>query len=318
MEFYQLAGTAALGSRLKRLTDWLAKDADKIYQLYDTQLDPKAFPVFFMLLEKGPATVTQLANSIGQSHAAVSQVVKALTQSDLVNSRKHDTDSRRTLVELTEAGEEVGTHLKQQCEDVAAAVNDTCAQAGIDLWQALDAFEWQLQENSLFDRTRKLHHQRQQQDLHIVAFAEPYSDAFKALNLEWIEKHWQPEAKDLESLENPMMNIIEPGGYIAMALKGDTPIGCCALKRMDTPGHYELAKMAVTESAQGLGIGYRLGQAMIAQAKKRGAQVLYLESNTVLQPAIQLYRKLGFKQVPMRPSPYDRCNIQMELILDEV
>jgi len=76
---------------------------------------------------------------------------------------------------------------------------------------------------------------------------------------------------------------------------------------------YELAKMAVSPKAKGKGIGYLLGKACIAKAKQMGANKLYLESNTILKPAISLYHKLGFKKVTGIPSPYERCNIQMEL-----
>jgi hypothetical protein len=34
-----------------------------------------------------------------------------------------------------------------------------------------------------------------------------------------------------------------------------------------------------------------------------------------LKPAISMYYKLGFKKVEDLPSPYERCNIQMELEL---
>ena len=45
-----------------------------------------------------------------------------------------------------------------------------------------------------------------------------------------------------------------------------------------------------------------------------GARKVYLESNTILTPALSLYEKLGFQTLPddARASPYERCNIQME------
>ena len=46
-----------------------------------------------------------------------------------------------------------------------------------------------------------------------------------------------------------------------------------------------------------------------------GASRVILESNTVLTPAITLYRKLGFTEFTGVPSEYDRCNIHMELSL---
>jgi len=78
---------------------------------------------------------------------------------------------------------------------------------------------------------------------------------------------------------------------------------------------YELAKMAVSPTVQGKSIGYLLGRAIIEEAKALGASKLFLESNTILKPAINLYYKLGFQKISGYPSPYQRCNIQMELDL---
>lgn len=78
---------------------------------------------------------------------------------------------------------------------------------------------------------------------------------------------------------------------------------------------YELAKMAVAPTVQGKSIGWLLGQAALEQARSAGANKLYLESNTVLRPAINLYQKLGFRKIAGHPTPYQRCNIQMELNL---
>jgi GNAT superfamily N-acetyltransferase len=66
---------------------------------------------------------------------------------------------------------------------------------------------------------------------------------------------------------------------------------------------------------QGKNIGWLLGKAAMEKARSLGAKKLYLESNTILQPAINLYHKLGFKRVVGHTSPYERCNIQMELVI---
>ncbi|RZK22808.1 MAG: MarR family transcriptional regulator, partial [Hymenobacter sp.] len=58
-----------------------------------------------------------------------------------------------------------------------------------------------------------------------------------------------------------------------------------------------------------------LGTAAIEKVKQLGASSLYLESNTILKPAINLYNKLGFKKVAGNPTPYERADIQMLLQL---
>ena len=130
----------------------------------------------------------------------------------------------------------------------------------------------------------------------------------------WITAHWQPEPADFKALDDPQKNIIDPGGYIAVALEAGEVRGVCALVKMDDHC-YELAKMAVAEAARGRGIGWLLGVAVVDRARALGASRVYLESNTVLEPALNLYRKLGFLPVAKRPSPYERANVQMELLL---
>lgn len=153
------------------------------------------------------------------------------------------------------------------------------------------------------------------QKIKIVSFTQAHAVAFRQLNLDWIRAHWEPEPADFEALDHPQAYIIDPGGYIAIALADSDVVGTCALIKRDGAS-YELAKMAVADSAKGAGIGKLLGATVVAKATELGATRVYLESNTVLKPAISLYYKLGFKRVFGQPSPYDRCNIQMELSLE--
>jgi GNAT superfamily N-acetyltransferase len=147
----------------------------------------------------------------------------------------------------------------------------------------------------------------------IVDYRPEYLPAFRALNEEWISRYFRMEQADYEALDQPDKKILDPGGYICVALLEGIPVGVCALLRH--PGGWELGKMAVAPAAQGKKIGLLLGLRIIEKARSLGAKTLFLESNTNLTPAINLYYKLGFKQVPKGPSPYERSNIRMELAL---
>jgi GNAT superfamily N-acetyltransferase len=150
----------------------------------------------------------------------------------------------------------------------------------------------------------------------IVGYAPAYADAFRLLNEAWISKYFAIEASDRRVLEAPQTEILDQGGDIFVARLDGRPVGVCALLRVDD-STFELAKMAVDPSVQGHGIGSRLGEAAIAEARARGASRMILESNTILAPAMALYRKLGFVEVTGSPSEYCRCNIHMERRLDD-
>lgn len=155
--------------------------------------------------------------------------------------------------------------------------------------------------------------------LTIVAYTSAYKAAFKELNQEWISAYFKMEAADYRALDNPDEYIIDKGGFILVALENEIPIGVCSLVKMNDPDYdFELAKMAVSPLVQGKKIGLKLALAILEKARSEGAQKIFIESNTILEPAINLYRKLGFVEVTSRATPYERCNVQMELDLSKI
>ncbi|HLT07204.1 MAG TPA: GNAT family N-acetyltransferase [Cyclobacteriaceae bacterium] len=148
-------------------------------------------------------------------------------------------------------------------------------------------------------------------NIEIVNYTPAYAGAFKALNEAWINKYFELEEDDIQTLNYPE-KILVNGGFIFIALKDHLAVGTCAIRRKGVD-IFELSKMAVSEDAQGLGIGRMLGETAIAKAKEVGAKRVYLEGNTRLESSIHLYKKLGFTEIVGGPSPYKRVNIVMAL-----
>ena len=141
--------------------------------------------------------------------------------------------------------------------------------------------------------------------------------AFRTLNEEWITRYFTLEAKDRETLNDPLNSILLKGGHIFMAYAGAEAVGCVALIPM-RDGVYELSKMAVSPHLRGRGLGRRLLQHAIVQAKSISAKSLFLGSNTRLKDAIHLYESVGFRHVnpeTLQRMPYSRANVFMEMPL---
>jgi ribosomal protein S18 acetylase RimI-like enzyme len=136
---------------------------------------------------------------------------------------------------------------------------------------------------------------------------------FEKFNRAWIEEHFEMEPVDTLTLKHPDLHIIGKGGAILMAYAEDEVAGTVALK-YNAPGVYEFTKMAVDEKFRGKKIGETLAHAAIEKARQLKAQKIILYSNTKLKAAIGLYRKLGFKEVPV-DALYKRSDIKMELEL---
>lgn len=147
--------------------------------------------------------------------------------------------------------------------------------------------------------------------LEYTSLHQPY---FENLNRNWIEQYFWMEPIDVAVLQDPESHIIQKGGAILMANIDNEIAGTVALKYVE-PGVYEFTKMALDEKFRGQKIGLALAEAAIEKARTLGAKKIILYSSTKLVPAIRLYRKLGFTEIPV-DGPYQRSDIKMQLILE--
>jgi putative acetyltransferase len=146
----------------------------------------------------------------------------------------------------------------------------------------------------------------------VVSYRDEYRAAFEQLNRDWIEKYFVLEEPDREVFSDPRAKILEPGGEIFFVVDEGQIQGTCAVIRHSAED-CEIAKMAVAPEARGRGFGDLLMDRAMAFAAERGARRVIIVSNTVLEPAIRLYQKHGFVQVPLVPDGrYQRANIRLE------
>jgi ribosomal protein S18 acetylase RimI-like enzyme len=150
-------------------------------------------------------------------------------------------------------------------------------------------------------------------EVEIISYQPNLGEFFKSISYEWLEKYFGIEETDREVLENHQTNIIDKGGHILFARVSGQIVGTCALINHGE-GIYELAKLGIIESHQGLKIGEKLTKAVIEKAKVLKAKYVVLESSNRLKKALKLYEKLGFVEDKyLIQEPFSRCNIQLML-----
>ncbi|HEX8548205.1 MAG TPA: GNAT family N-acetyltransferase [Cytophagaceae bacterium] len=150
--------------------------------------------------------------------------------------------------------------------------------------------------------------------IEIINYSEDLKDYVRLLNYEWLEKYFRVEQGDVIALSNPKEEIIDKGGFIFYAKMNNEIIATASLLKK-TDQIFELGKMAVTNAAQGLGIGTMLLEYCINTSRSKGVKKLILYSNTTLGSAIHLYKKYGFYEVELEKGLYERADIKMEMIL---
>ena len=311
-------GELALGSRLKRLSDYIMREGTEVYRENGIDFEPRWFPVYYQLKEESPLGITEIASRLGVSHPAVSQTVKELEKKGMARSSKDKVDGRKRLVSLTPKAKKMLPEMEKIWEDIARAMHDTLLPHRHHLLQAIAATENEFRQKAFFDRVKEITTKRQLEEVEIIPYAPELGDYFKSINYDWITEYFELEEIDRKVLQDHKAYILDRGGEIFFARYRNEIVGTCALIKI-SDDRYELAKMGVLPQYRGLQIGKKLGLAAIEAAEKRGAKTLFLDSNKRMNAAIQLYYRLGFVTVnsKIEESAYQRCDITMELYFND-
>ncbi len=299
-------GTLLLASRLRRLSEALYAGVDDLYRARGVELPSRAIPILLLLRDHGRLGISELAAKLGQSHPAVSQMSRTLLRHAVVSEWPDADDNRRRLLGLSPGGAALLRRLRPVWEAIDAAMDDMPGARRFS--HALTELDRGLEARGFAQRVNR--HLRLDAKVAIIPFSARYAGDFARLNLAWLEKYFQVEAVDRRVLSKPDQ-LVRAGGEILFARSGREIVGTCALLKK-AERRYELSKMAVAESWQGLGIGRKLLTAAIARFAALGGDELFLETNSALRPAIALYRSMGFVHARApHVSPYRRANVYM-------
>ncbi|MBV8775976.1 MAG: GNAT family N-acetyltransferase [Alphaproteobacteria bacterium] len=89
-----------------------------------------------------------------------------------------------------------------------------------------------------------------------------------------------------------------PGGLLLLASSGDLPVGVVGLRRL-CPTIAEIKRLYVAPNARSGGLGRRLLERALAEARGLGYERVRLDSHRdSMAPAIALYLRLGFSEIP--------------------
>ncbi|MFC3197890.1 MarR family winged helix-turn-helix transcriptional regulator [Parapedobacter deserti] len=160
MDFYHSLGPLMLGSRLRRTSEYFIAEINKVYHEQGIVFDASWFPVFYILSEKQPVSIKEIAGRLQVSHSAISQLVGNLKRKQLVDTEVSGEDARRQLVRLSPKGQE----LLQRITPVWTAISAAFSQLAHEnvqtetLFQGIAALEQAFTETALSDRiTKSLH-----------------------------------------------------------------------------------------------------------------------------------------------------------------
>jgi DNA-binding MarR family transcriptional regulator/GNAT superfamily N-acetyltransferase len=316
MDLIKQLGPMALGSRLKRLTIRMNKDVSRVYRELGIDFEARWFPVAYLLRRQSPLSITEIADALNYTHTAVKNFANEMIRKELLRATRDRADRRRRILELTARGRQVVDQLAPLWREIRAVACELVDSSEPNLMDAIESVERQLDQEEVYPRIRERLRPRLLDAIEIAAYRPAYKKHFRSLNHEWLEKHFTVEPEDERVLADPAGQIIDKGGAILFAKLHGRVIGTAALIRHEDEV-FELAKMAVTETARRRFVGTKLTMAIIERARALGARQLFLETHPTLKAAQRLYEKMGFERVADSPIPpsFSRRRIIMRKVL---
>lgn len=306
-------GELAIGMRLRRLYDLFAQGVIKIYKDHNLNFEPKYFGLFYIINDYRQASVTEIAEELKLTHAGVIHLAKELEKLGYIESVRSPADSRKRMLQLSEKGKEALPDFERVWDNIKRLNQQLFAATTNNLMAAINETEELLLKQSYYQRYNDVF--KQSDDLRIITYRPQLARYFKSINIEWINTHFTVEEHDLEQLDHPEESVLKNGGEIFFVEYKSQIVGTCALIKTGER-EYELAKMGISPEYRGKKIGNRLMEAVIKEAGELNAKKLWLGSSTKLPAALNLYKKFGFRDVPLQPTPYNRADVRMELLLN--
>ena len=109
-----------------------------------------------------------------------------------------------------------------------------------------------------------------------------------------------------------------PQGLLLLATVVGQPVGCVGLRPFPREGTCEMKRLYVRPAFRGGKLGRELAERVLNQARRLGYSSMRLDSYaSLMQSAVGLYRKLGFREVGPEPLGPVEGLIYMELSLVE-
>ncbi len=150
-------GTLAFASRLKRLSDLGMQSTLDIYKFYDIDFEPRFFPLFYYLSQKGEASIMEIADVLKVTHPGVIQIAKELEKKGLIISKKSAEDARKRNLKISKKGKNLLSILQKIWAEIRAMNDEIIESREHNIMTAIKEIEDAWAEKSYLERFKEFY-----------------------------------------------------------------------------------------------------------------------------------------------------------------
>jgi len=136
--------------------------------------------------------------------------------------------------------------------------------------------------------------------IHVVEAGPPFAELIAELHARSFARGWSPEDCAALLADRQVIGLVA----LSRGLFRTVPVGFVLAR--EAGGEAEILSIGVVPQARGRGVGRALLRGVIDRLRYRGVGDLFLEADEGNDPALQLYRRLGFTVRGRRESYYAR------------
>ncbi|WP_026942624.1 GNAT family N-acetyltransferase [Hellea balneolensis] len=152
----------------------------------------------------------------------------------------------------------------------------------------------------------------------VICVAKTSEDiaSVKAIFLEYMHfiEDYLGESLNFQGTEKEFADFPNTYDALFLAKLDGAPVAACGLKPFK-PGICELKRLYSRPAGRGHGFGEKLTRATIIDARKRGYEKIYLDTDAGLTHANRVYEELGFKDIERYYDNPMGCSRYMALTL---
>ncbi len=149
-------GELAIGARMRRLIDVLARDVGKIYVEHGLEFETKYFALFYLVSKRGSISIMEIAEELSLTHPAIIHMAKELEKKGYIESVQAPDDLRKRLLRLSKKGKAALPSFQKVWNKIGRLNKQLMESQTNNLLNALQEMEALLEEKTYYKRFYKL------------------------------------------------------------------------------------------------------------------------------------------------------------------